>query len=116
MLKEEIRRLENNSNPTLKVQCTENQDILELNNSLHSNTSVLVEHLKDILLKVITLPKQSSERNHLMRALATFLSLKSDEFKLLEEGLNHSVTCSTSNQQQNLSSNWSSYISAVWRQ
>ncbi|CAH8664717.1 unnamed protein product [Schistosoma guineensis] len=116
VLKEEIRRLENNSNPTLKVQCTENQDILELNNSLHSNTSVLVEHLKDILLKVITLPKQSSERNHLMRALATFLSLKSDEFKLLEEGLNHSVTCSTSNQQQNLSSNWSSYISAVWRQ
>ncbi|CAH8651918.1 unnamed protein product [Schistosoma intercalatum] len=116
VLKEEIRRLENNSNPTLKVQCTENQDILESNNSLHSNTSVLVEHLKDILLKVITLPKQSSERNHLMRALATFLSLKSDEFKLLEEGLNHSVTCSTSNQQQNLSSNWSSYISAVWGQ
>ncbi|CAI2735295.1 unnamed protein product [Schistosoma spindalis] len=116
VLKEEIRRLENNSNPTLKVQCTENQDILELNNSLHSNTSVLIEHLKDILLKVITLPKQSSERNHLVRALAIFLSLKSDEFKLLEEGLNHSVTCPTSNQQQNLSSNWSSYISAVWRQ
>ncbi|CAH8682253.1 unnamed protein product [Schistosoma rodhaini] len=115
LLKEEIRRLENNSNPNLKVQCTANQDILESNNSLHSNTSVLVEHLKDLLLKVITLPKQSSERNHLMRALATFLSLKSNEFKLLEDGLNHSVTCSISNQQQNLSSDWSSYISAVWR-
>ncbi|KAH8867751.1 GRIP and coiled-coil domain-containing 2 [Schistosoma japonicum] len=114
LLKEEIRRLENNTITTLKLQGTENQDMLELNNSLHSNSNnVLVEHLRNILLKVITLPKQSSERNHLMRALATFLSLKSDESKLLEEGLNQNVTCSTSNQQQ--TSDWSSYISAVWR-
>ncbi|CAH8595037.1 unnamed protein product [Schistosoma turkestanicum] len=111
VLKEEIRRLENNSNPTtLKVQSTENEDILE------SNNSVLAEHLKNILLKIITLPKQSSERNHLMHALATFLSLKPNELELLEEGLNHSVICVSSNQQQNpASSNWSSYISAVWR-
>ncbi|KAK4475061.1 hypothetical protein MN116_002155 [Schistosoma mekongi] len=114
VLKEEIRRLENSSITALKLQGTENQDTLELNNSLHNNSNiVLVEHLRNILLKVITLPKQSSERSHLMRALATFLSLKSDESKLLEESLSQNVTCSTSSQQQ--TSDWSSYISAVWR-
>ncbi|CAH8638864.1 unnamed protein product [Heterobilharzia americana] len=111
VLKEEIRRLENNWSNSMEIQETENQYRNQLNN--WTNNNVPIEHLKSILLKVITLPKQSSERIHLMHALVTFLSLKSDECKLLEEGLNENVYSPSDVQQS--SSSWSSYIPTVWR-
>ncbi|VDQ10757.1 unnamed protein product, partial [Trichobilharzia regenti] len=84
LLKEEVRRLETNRNCSIKLQEADNQDTDQLNSSVNNNNNshrnnIPLEHLKNILLKIITLSKQSSERSHLMHALVMFLSLKSDE-------------------------------------
>ena len=46
-----------------------------------------LKHLKSVLLKILSVPKTSSEHNQLIKVLKAFLELDTTESKVLEDGL-----------------------------
>ncbi|KAF8570958.1 hypothetical protein P879_00549 [Paragonimus westermani] len=118
VLKEEIRRLERLAHlgsqfplPEQPIACANNpvepHDTLPL--LTNSKDSLLrTEYLKNVVLKVVSLPKDSSERSQLITVLSTLLMLSPAETEVLQNGT--SQTSSSSDRSNEPRSSWSSYL------
>ncbi|KAF5395045.1 hypothetical protein PHET_08508 [Paragonimus heterotremus] len=118
VLKGEIRRLERLAHLGSQFPLPE-QSIACVNNPVEprdthspptiSKDSLLrTEYLKNVVLKVVSLPKESSERSQLITVLSTLLMLSPSETQVLQNGT--SQTSSSSDRLNEPRSSWSNYL------
>ncbi|KAA3678699.1 uncharacterized protein DEA37_0010511, partial [Paragonimus westermani] len=118
VLKEEIRRLERLAHlgsqfplPEQPIVCANNPAEPHGTLSLPTNSKdslLRTEYLKNVVLKVVSLPKDSSERSQLITVLSTLLMLSPAETEVLHNGT--SQTSSSSDRSNEPRSSWSSYL------
>ncbi|KAF6777654.1 hypothetical protein AHF37_02756 [Paragonimus kellicotti] len=118
VLKEEIRRLERLAHlgsqfplPEHSIACANNP--IEPHDTpspptISKDSLLRTEYLKNVVLKVVSLPKESSERSQLISVLSTLLMLTPSETHVLQNGTQQ--TNSSSDGSDEPRSSWSNYL------